>query len=184
MQQVAQVRTPEIPNMGDILEPTLDTLALLGVEELENVYRRGTATKDFTAFEGAPTGRMLSAVGPLGQGLAHFALRQFSGSSIFPWAGKSFYTVGESSGMGINRVRLGTTVKLFAFSTRIGPSAIDGDPCVILDYDRPENPFFIRAIHDEIRCVAPGLWLGPAMVKTKSRPHLVLFFALHKRGIQ
>ena len=69
-------------------------------------------------------------------------------------------------------------MELFVFSTRIGSSLIDGKPAVILGYDRPENPFFIRAIHDEIREVAPNLWVGPAMLKRKTGAQTLLYFGL------
>jgi hypothetical protein len=40
----------------------------------------------------------------------------------------------------------------------------------------------IRSIVDEIREVAPGLYLGPAAIKIKGRPRRVLFFAVsHQR---
>ena len=40
----------------------------------------------------------------------------------------------------------------------------------------------IRQIHDEIREVSPGLFLGPAMWKTKAAPAFVLWFALDTRA--
>ena len=50
-----------------------------------------------------------------------------------------------------------------------------------LDYDLADNPALIRAIHDEVREVAPGLFLGPAMWKSARGPTLVLWFALDTR---
>jgi hypothetical protein len=55
---------------------------------------------------------------------------------------------------------------------------MDGKPCLILDYDVSPNPWFIRRIHDELRQVAPRLYLGPAMWKARPTPKLVLFFAI------
>lgn len=57
------------------------------------------------------------------------------------------------------------------------PDSMDGAPCVVLDYDKPENPWLIRKIHDELREVSPGLFLGPAMAKTVRGPKLLLYFA-------
>jgi len=70
---------------------------------------------------------------------------------------------------------------LFPFETSFGPSAIDGKPTLILDYALDVNPSYIQAIHDEIREVAPGLFLGPAMWKGKDKKTLVLWFALDSR---
>ena len=36
---------------------------------------------------------------------------------------------------------------------------------MVLDYGDPDNPGFIRAIHDEVREIAPGLFFGPACWK-------------------
>ena len=69
----------------------------------------------------------------------------------------------------------------FPFDTSVGPSAIDGAPCIVLDYDKPNNPFFIRAIRDELREVAPGLFLGPAMVRLGASAKLALYFAICTR---
>ena len=62
----------------------------------------------------------------------------------------------------------------FRSSRASSPSAVDGAPCIALDYDLPDNPGFIRAIHDEVREVESGLYLGPAMWKAKTGPRLVL----------
>ena len=106
------------------------------------------------------------------------AIARFAASSQFPWGGKHFTATDAESGRGLNRLRVaGIKRKVFPFQTHIGPSAIDGLPCIILDYEQPENPWFIRQIHDELREVAPNLFLGPAMCKTKSQPKLILYFS-------
>ena len=43
------------------------------------------------------------------------------------------------------------------------------------------NPGTIPKIHDEVREVAPGLFLGPAMWKGADKKTLVLWFALDSR---
>ena len=87
--------------------------------------------------------------------------------------------------MGHNRVSIPRALgrqNLFPFETLFGPSAIDGKPTLILDYDLDVNPSYIRHVHDEIREVAPGLFLGPAMWKGATGDRtLVLFFALDAR---
>jgi hypothetical protein len=57
----------------------------------------------------------------------------------------------------------------------------DGEPCVVLDYDLDDNPFFIRKIHDEVREVSLGVYLGPAMWKGDAGPTHLLWFGLDTR---
>lgn len=155
----------------------LDALAAMSIDELTALYQRGTVPDSLAVLDGTPTCRMLTLVGTLGRGAPASTLRSLARSSRFPWAGKSFASRSAAEGTGINRVRLAGTRNWFPFDTRIEPSAIDGEPCIVLDYDKPENPRFIRQVHDELREVAPGLFLGPAMWKTKRDPALVLYFA-------
>ncbi|OLE23951.1 MAG: hypothetical protein AUG49_14630 [Catenulispora sp. 13_1_20CM_3_70_7] len=56
------------------------------------------------------------------------------------------------------------------------PSWHDGAPCIVLDYSR--TSFVARLVHDEIREVAPGLFLGLVFL---GRRH-VLDFALDFSG--
>jgi hypothetical protein len=161
---------------------TLDDLASLDVDALEALYRRGTVPASLHALDGSPVCRMLSVRG-LDRGAVFGALRTISRSGAFPWAGKSFVASSDAEGTGINRVRLAGTRRWFPFHTRVEPSAIDGDACILLDYDLSENPKPIRMIRDELREVAPGLFLGPAMLDTgKGDPRLILFFACDCSG--
>jgi hypothetical protein len=157
----------------------LDSLAQLDSAELAELYAHGTTPARMGVLEGHPRGRMLS-VRALDRGAVARALRSIAGAAAFPWGGKSFAGNGET-GTGINRLHLFGRHQLFPFLTSVKPSALDGAPCIALDYDLPDNPRVIRAIHDEIREVDPGLFLGPAMWKSASGPTLVLWFALDTR---
>lgn len=158
---------------------SLDDLAALDVAALEALYRGGTVPSTLRALDGSPTCRMLAVRG-LDRGGAFAALRRFAAAPVFPWAGKSFEARSDGDGTGINRVRLAGTRRWFPFHTRIEASAIDGAPCILLDYDLDANPRAIRMIRDELREVAPGLFLGPAMLdRGQGAPRLVLFFACH-----
>jgi hypothetical protein len=156
----------------------LDALARLDSDELGRLYDRGKV-KDVGALEGRPTGRMLAVRG-LAKGRLSKAIRNFSGSRAFPWGGKSFAGQGDA-GTGVNRVHLGGRHNVFPFLTHVAPSVVDGAPCIALDYDLPDNPGLIRKIHDEVREVDEGLFLGPAMWKGEGAPALVLWFALDTR---
>ena len=157
----------------------LDALAAMDVDALGDLYARGTAPERVDALAGHPRGRMLAVRALDGHGAGR-AIAALSRAGWFPWGGKSFAGAG-SRGRGVNRVHLGGRHELFPFHTDVRPSVLDGAPCVALDYDLPDNPWFIRAIHDEVREVAPGLYLGPAMWKSTEGPTFVLWFALDTR---
>jgi hypothetical protein len=159
---------------------TLDSLAAKSFGELESLYRAAPAPSSLRPLDGDPVGRMLAvkivSATPLGD-----PIRRFAASKAFVWGGKSFASEGDASGSGINRVKLAGVLgrqRLFPFATHIGPSAIDARPAIILNYDLPENPPYIQKIHDEVREVSPGLYLGPAMWKGASAKTTVLWFAL------
>ena len=108
-------------------------------------------------------------------------VRSFAASRHFIWDGKTFASRSDTAGAGINRIAIAGALgrqNLFPFNTLFGPSAIDGQPALILDYDLLENPPWIRKIHDEVREVSPGLFLGPAMWKGRSGRVTLLWFAL------
>ena len=134
--------------------------------------------------DGKLVGRML-AVRRVPSTLAG-ALRRFAASSAFVWEGKTFQASNELRGVGHNRVRIPHALgrqNLFPFETFFGPSAIDGKRTLVLDYDLDVNPAYIRKIHDEIREVSPGLFLGPAMWKGGRDKFTVLWFALDARSV-
>lgn len=162
---------------------TLDSLAKLTFAELEALYRGGAAPTTLRVADGELRGRMLAVRG-LGRGPVASALRRFAGSPAFVWDGKTFRARDDQRGDGHNRVSVPGVLgrqNLFPFATRIDRSELDGQPAIVLDYDLAVNPPYIRRIHDEIRELSPGLFLGPAMWKAARGPELVLWFALEAR---
>jgi hypothetical protein len=145
----------------------LDALGAMKGEELAEIYRRGTVPKDLSEVSGEPIGRMLAIRGVEKIGPVFGLVRRFAAlRSVFPWEGKTFGAKTAERGTGINRVHFGALrMRWFPFETRVEPSVVDGAPCIYLDYAQPGNPWFIAKIRDEIREVAPGLFLGPAMWK-------------------
>ena len=162
---------------------TLDDLSRRSYSALESMYREATNAASMRAIDGTPKGRML-AVRAVDQTPLMRWLHAFAASSAFVWDGKTFAALSDQEGTGINRVQIPGALgrqNLFPFRTLFGPSAIDGAPTLILDYDLSENPPWIRKIHDEVREVAPGLFLGPAMWKASQGPSTILWFALDAR---
>ncbi len=179
MEATQTVSKSAVPRRSTGHDLDLDALSRMDVAALGELYERGARPVDVDALEGNPRGRML-AVRTLDRGFAGDAIRSLAGASFFPWGGKTFAGRGPT-GTGVNRLHLFGRHQVFPFHTRIAASAIDGAPCIALDYDLPDNPGVIRKIHDEVRVVSPGLYLGPAMWKTATRPALVLWFALDTR---
>lgn len=161
----------------------LDKLAAMSFEELESMYRAAPEPRNLRGPDGRPKGRML-AVRAISRGPLGDPIRAFAGARSFVWDGKTFQSHDDLRGEGVNRVQLPGVLgrqQLFPFATRIEASAIDGRRAIVLDYDLDANPGYIRKIHDEIREVESGLFLGPAMWKTASSKVTVLWFALDTR---
>jgi hypothetical protein len=171
---VASRRARPVEGLQRLLD--LDDLSRLDVATLAQRYANAPTPSSVDGLDGHPQGRMLS-VTHLDHGVAGAAIRALAGATLFPWGGKSFTGRGEF-GSGINRIHFGGRHQLFPFLTRIQPSAIDGAPCIALDYDLRDNPALIRAVHDEVREIEPGLFLGPAMWKAARGPVFLLWFAL------
>ena len=161
---------------------SLDSLATRSLTELDALYRAANVSSTMHAADGPLTGRMLTVKG-LPKAIGG-PLRRFAASRAFVWEGKTFAASSDTRGVGHNRVNIPRALgrqNLFPFETLFGPSAIDGKPTLILDYDLDVNPSYIRHIHDEVREVSPGLFLGPAMWKGDQGKSLVLWFALDAR---
>lgn len=159
---------------------SLDDFAALRPAELAVLYG-GARTPVLADMDGPLVGRML-AVTVLPRWMFAF-LRWFAGWRRFPWRGKTFQAGdGGGRGEGINRVFGDKNPRRwFRFGTFVGPSRAGSFDAVQLDYDNPGNPGFIRAIKDEVREVAPGLYLGLAYLMWRGRPRLMLYFGLQKR---
>jgi hypothetical protein len=106
--------------------------------------------------------------------------RTLASSSRFPWRGKSFMPSSPLRGAGINRV-VSDRWHLYRFETFLGPSRAGDFDALQLDYDNSDNPFFIRPIKDEMRELAPGLWLGQAYLELSGKANLALYFGLTRQ---
>lgn len=152
----------------------LDDLLALSVEQLEPLYA-SASTPVLGEVRGDLRGRMLATtvLPAWAAGLA----RAWASSDHFVWRGKSLMPQTDDAGEGINRVVM-DRFRLYRFETRIGPSRAGDFDALQLNYDLPENPFFIRPIKDELRELHEGLWLGQAYLAWRGRDVLVLYFGL------
>lgn len=158
---------------------TLDLAALRSMTfiELDELYRAAKRPSSIADLDGDAVGAMLTWRPPARGPLA-WLLRSWGGSPAFPWEGKSFKSHSDELGEGINRVTLFGKRRWFPFKTRFEPSFLDGKLAFRLDYSGPSNPPFIRSIVDEVREVAPRLYLGPAAYLFRGKPRPFLYFAV------
>ena len=159
--------------------PALDLTALrrMSFKELDALYRAGKRPSALSDLDGDAVGAMLAWRSPARGPLA-WLLRSFGASTAFPWEGKSFKSQSHDLGEGINRIKLLGKRRWFPFKTRFDASFLDGAPTFLLDYSGRGNPPLIRSIVDEVREVAPRLYMGPAALLVKGKPRPLLFFAV------
>lgn len=168
--------TPE-PQTAPLREDgpaALDALSLRSAAELETSFRAGQAPDSLAVLEGRLCGRILALEG-IGQGALAGLVRLLAGLPLFPWWGKSFQAFGDDRGQGANLWRVWG--EHLPFDVRLEGSLLDGRPCVSIDYDRSENPAWVRRLRDEVREVAPGVFLGPSFVRGRFGIRRLLFFA-------
>ena len=122
-------------------------------------------------FRSAPAGSIPDGVG---RGVALIRpgsrlARHFAAWARTGWKGKTF---DRDKGRLRNRL---TPLGLLAIPAAVREDAswVDGEPCIVLDYSR--TSLLARPIRDEIREVAPGLYLGVVFL---GRHRLPVRFAL------
>ncbi len=78
---------------------------------------------------------------------------------VFGWKGKRF---DKANASGVNIIGEGAAAHdKYPFTLSIGKGIRDADTQAIkLDYDRPENPFWLRPTLDEMTETAPGKYIG------------------------
>lgn len=137
---------------------TLERLARMSRAELEALYR-GAAPGAIPV--GITRGRAIDPDSPL---------RSRAASVV--WRGKFF---DPEAGELVNRWRLG--IQAVRAKVECGVSWFDGGPSIITDYQGMSR-FIWRDVRDEIREVAPGLYLGMMFRRNSPNRGYEMFFAL------
>jgi hypothetical protein len=161
----------------DATSLNLNNLRRMSFEELDTLYRSARRPAALSDLDGDGQGAMLAWRSPRSGPLADL-LGAMGISGLFPWKGKSFRATTKDAGEGINRVSLFGNRQWFPFGTRFDASFLDGKPTFVLDYGSRSNPPLINQIVDEVREVAPGLYMGPAALKVGGKLRHILFFAV------
>jgi hypothetical protein len=159
---------------------TLDDLARLDPDELMALYTNARTPK-LEDLDGRLSGRML-AVPRLQSPAVKRWLERYSKSGLFPWQGKTFMHETSEYGHGVNRL-LGERVTWFRFETWIARSHAGDFDAVHLDYGHDHNPPLVRKVKDEVREVAPGVWLGLAYLTMRDGDHLGCFFGVARGAV-
>lgn len=92
------------------------------------------------------------------------------------WQGKIFEKESNESAVLFNRVFGFKAIKAKVF---FGKSWYDGQESIVVDYQ--DTSLLVPFVRDEIREIAPGLYLGRAYARTLIGPRFVLNFALDFR---
>ena len=141
---------------------TLDGLLRMSPAEIEAIYRQGTAA---AIPPGRVRGTALLAPGT-------WRARPLSRGARLLWQGK---VIEPDQATAVNRF-LG--MRMIRGQLYQGPSWLDGAPALILDYSQTSRVYARN--RDEIRQIAPGLFLGLMYDRTTTPPRLSMSFALEK----
>jgi hypothetical protein len=135
--------------------PTTDDLVQMTGSELDTLFRTLPAGPLPT---GSGAGTALLGSGTRGRRAAAAFVRRTA------WQGKDLAADGRSLR---NRI---SPFGLRAVAARVdeGPSRVDGEPCVVLDYSR--TSWLARWVRDEMREVAPGSYLGIVFLRSRQLP--------------
>ena len=139
---------------------TLDQLLRMSAAELDAHYHQGIAA---AIPPGRVRGTALLAPGT-------WRTRPLARGTRLIWQGK---IIDEDQATAVNRF---FGIRMIRGRLSQGPSWSDGDPTLVLDYS--ETSRIYARNRDEIRQVAPGLFLGLMYDRTTTPPGLSMYLAL------
>jgi hypothetical protein len=131
--------------------------------ELDALYRQGTSV-------GMPPGRVRGTA-LLAPGTRRNAA--LARGTRLVWQGKVFE---PAEALAVNRFFGLPMIRAQVFQDQ---SWLDGAPALVLDYSRTSRVY--AQYRDEIRQVAPGLFLGLMYARTTPQPTLRMYFALESQ---
>ncbi len=137
-----------------------DAMSILGLKE---AFAAGE-TPDPNELRGRFVVRLVTGIGP--------DIRFFGHLKFFP-------DEVEESGGGFNRFWGG--MRIGNFKINVQQSILgDGEEILKINYNRPGNPFFIRALNDELKKVGQGRFLGRGVFLVFGKAFNSFYFSLEK----
>ena len=150
------------PTQDPVAIRTLEDLVTLSAPSLDQLYRQAAPGP-------VPSGKVV--------GRALYPESRFpkarSKAARFAWQGKVF---DPATSTAVNRF---FGVKAIRGNVSIGPSWLDGNPSMILDYEGTSRVY--GNYRDEIRQVGPGLFLGLMYDRATEPPSLKMYFAFRSQ---
>lgn len=150
---------PQTPAPMPTCPLDLEALQRMSPDQLDALFRNSELGKPFV---GVYNGKLLYLTDK------RFAKLKVWAANI-PWSGK----MAQENGYFTNRWL--RNVNWIDSTYVVGPSWIDGKPAIIMEY-APKTPLFWN-MHDELREVAPGLYMGPVIERFPC-PHFRGYVAL------
>lgn len=142
--------------------------------ELQEAYTAQTVAIHERVPDGAYQGYVLPGTGreKLDNSLNNFL-------TLF-WRGKVFYNSNETTAYLVNNTLIGEKFRAYVYR---GPSNIDQERSIIIDYSFgstwENGP--LRHIRDEIRPLAPNVYLGAAFWDGRKHDYNLVYFALERK---
>jgi hypothetical protein len=142
---------------------TVEQISRMTPDQVDELFRRGEVG---WIPDGKAEGTAIFRPGNPAEPLLERAVRAVA------WQGK---VVRAREGRLKNRILpLGT--RAIEAEVYVGPSWFDGQDCIVLDYSK--RSFVARFVRDEIRRVAPGLYLGLVFLKRARTIYFTLQFTV------
>jgi hypothetical protein len=152
----------EVRGQTSVSAISLDQMLRMSPAELEGLYRQATPA---AISAGRVRGTALLAPGT-------WRARPLARGARLIWQGKVF---GPGPAAAVNRF---FGLRMIRARVYPGPSWLDGAPSLVLDYSQTSRLY--ASYRDEIRQVAPGLFLGLMYDRTTTPPTLSMYFALQE----
>lgn len=147
---------------------TPEALTAMGYDELEALYRAASASCQAATIPcGYLPGRAIYCS-------TEKLSKVKSAVSALSWKGKHF---SSEEPILVNQWLVGKAVKA---NVSLGESWLDGQPAIVMDY-QGKSPLIWRNVRDEVREVAPGLYLGAMFQRGCGDARFRMFFVLDAR---
>ena len=138
--------------------PSVKDLLRMDAAQIAALYARA-ATPSLQELDGDYDGTLLRAqILPLRRTIGLAAVNR----PWLPWKGKVFFRTPGARGKGGNRWATWRSARtIWPFETAVVPSRFGGGPALLVDYDVPGNPLWLRrGVFDELKKLDDGLYLG------------------------